>query len=338
MSTLHIYHSNVGAKLILRSPLVQLAEQWRDRTGSTEPIVLLTQCKVEELDAQARHYLLSPCGAKSNSESILAFIQQRGGEITENQRLSGKTLTNINFVLPWILSENPESVGEPTERAGVLEIVEFPAESETYIHTDSQIVQAIAKWKQESSFTGPIVIWSLVDTDDKPAHRSTRLLWPNDERHVNSLLSKLEQDRKLKVYLSPIPNPGSFADPWGKISGLNCVIPASNILEDQVEKSAEQLKPRFTDYAEMNLRHSHPKPPQEVVSSRTERTQATAEIRPAKRKKEKSPQPKVRHSLPPQKSKDQLVDKTSPDTTRTSHAPSLKFMTRLSSRFHKKRQ
>lgn len=322
MSTLHIYHSNVGAKLILRSPLVQLAEQWRDRSGSTEPIILLTQAKVGELEANANHYLVCPCGAGSNSESLISFIQQRGGEIIENQRLNGKTLTGIHFILPWILSENPESVGEPTERAGVLEIVEFPAEESRYIHTDSQIVQAIAKWKQESSFTGPIVIWSLVDTDDRPAHRSTRLLWPSDERHITSLLNRLEQDRKLKVYLSPIPNPGAYADPWGKISGLCCVIPNGA----PSSSNNPDLKPRETDYASLNLANKPPlidnsPPPSTII-----RTESIAEIRPPKGSS------KERHSLPPARQQRQ-----SSNDTHSSSPHSSKFRLRLSSRFHKKR-
>jgi len=235
MSTLHIYQSNVGSKLILRSPLVQLAEQWRDRSGSTEPIILMTHSRVEELDYTSRNYLLYPLDSKSADE-LTSFVVQRGGELKQNAKLKGMTLTGIHFTLPWLPVENPETVGEPTDRAGVLEIVEFPAEEVKYIHVDSQIVQALAKWKQDSSFTAPIVIWSVVDTDDDPAHRSTRLLWPTDERHVAALLAKLESEKKLKVYLSPVPNPGSYADPWGKVSDLSCILPADEEPEVSIQR------------------------------------------------------------------------------------------------------
>lgn len=242
MSTLHIYQSNVGSKLILRSPLVQLAEQWRDRSGSTEPIILMTHSKVEELDYVSRNYLLYPLDCKSADE-LIAFVVQRGGELKQNAKLKGVTLMGIHFTLPWLPVENPETVGEPTDRAGVLEIVEFPAEEVKYIHVDSQIVQALAKWKQDSSFAAPIVIWSIVDSDDEPAHRSTRLLWPTDERHVTSLLAKLQSEKKLKVFLSPVPNPGSYGDPWGKVSDLSCVLPT--------EEEPEVTIRRETAYAQV---------------------------------------------------------------------------------------
>jgi hypothetical protein len=38
----------------------------------------------------------------------------------------------------------------------------------------------------------------------------------------------LEQFRKPAIYVSPVPNPGSYADPWGKVEGLTFVFPGSN--------------------------------------------------------------------------------------------------------------
>lgn len=227
MSTLHIYQSNVGSRLILRSPLVQLAEQWRNRSGSTEPVLLMTQTRVEELEATSRNFLLWPFETE-NAQSLISFVVQRGGELVANSRLHGVTITNVSFYLPWLETENPESVGEPSDRAGVLEIVEFQAQFTTYIHMDSAIVQEIAKWKLDTSYTGPVLIWSVVDTDEEPAHRSTRLLWPTEGRYVNSLLHHLEQRKKPTIYLSPVPNPGSYADPWGKLEALTFVFPGNH--------------------------------------------------------------------------------------------------------------
>jgi hypothetical protein len=227
MSTLHIYQSNVGSRLILRSPLVQLAEQWRNRSGSTEPILLMTKTRVEELETSSRNFLLWPYETEM-SESLISFITQRGGEITPNNRLQGITITGVSFALPWMEYENPESVGEPSDRAGVLEIVEFQAQFTTYIHMDSQVVQIIAKWKLDTSFTGPILLWSIVDTDEQPSHRSTRLLWPIEPKYVNSLLHHLEQQKKPPIYVSSVPNPGSYADPWGKVENLTFVFPGTH--------------------------------------------------------------------------------------------------------------
>jgi len=266
MSTLHIYQSNVGSKLILRSPLVQLAEQWRDRSASTEPIVLMTHSRVEELDATARHYLLAPYESEA-AESLLAFIVQRGGEIAANGRLRGVTVTGMHFTLPWLPSENPESVGEPSDRSGVLEIVEFPAQEERYIHVDSQIVQAVARWKLDCSFTGPVLLWSVVDTDDEPAHRSTRLLWPTDERHVAQLLTRLEQEKNLPIYLSPVPNPGSYADPWGKVDTLSCKLPGDK--SSQRESAYAQVRVAKTSTEEPDSASAPPveaKPPSKLKS------------------------------------------------------------------------
>lgn len=246
MSTLHIYQSNVGSRIILRSPLVQLSELWRDRSGYKEPILLLTTSRVKQLEFKSTHHLIWPYQTE-HSQELLQFIKKRGGEIEDNNtKLHGVTITNGQFILPWIPSENPESVGECSERAGVLEIVEFPAQFAKYIHLNSPIVTAITHWKVNTGYPGAILIWSVVDTDEEEPHRSTRLLWPIEEAKVTSLLAHLDQDPLMQGFLTAVTNPGSYADPWGRVYDVSIVIPGN---KRESTSSSSQLTTSTTSSA-----------------------------------------------------------------------------------------
>ena len=223
MSTLHIYLSNFSSRLILQSPLVQVAEQWREWSRSTQPIVFLTHSKIRELDYEAKHYLVLPVRSEA-AGSLVEFVNQRGGAVEQKLGLEGRTLTGLNFLAPWVDSENPESVGTGSERGGVIEVVELTPYGFRYLHIDSKLVQLVARWKMQASYNGVVMLWTTADIEEEESPSPfTRVLAPVDKRYGQKLLEFIREDRTYASRFVLTPNPGSFADPWGAVESVSCI-------------------------------------------------------------------------------------------------------------------
>ena len=222
MSTLHIYLSNYSSRLILQSPLIQVAEQWREWSRSTQPIVFMTHSKIHELDYEAKHYLVMPVESET-ATSLVEFVNQRGGSVEPKLGLEGRTLTGLKFRVPWVESDNPVSVGTGSERGGVIEVVEFKPYGFKYLHIDSKLVQLVAQWKMQASYNGVVMLWTTADIDDEDASPFTRVLAPVDKRYGERLLQFIRDDRHYANRFVLTPNPGSYADSWGAVEDVTCL-------------------------------------------------------------------------------------------------------------------
>lgn len=224
MSTIHFYLNNVGSsRVILRSPLIYLCEQWREWSQSKIPIIIATQSQIGYLDSVSKDFLFYPTKTHKSRE-LIAFLSHRGKEIVEKSDFENLTLFNLSFTVPWIKFKNPPSIGVNNEKGGIVQIVEIFPYNLKYLQFNSKIINRISEWRQKSGFFDVILIWTQCDSNTEKNSSTVfhRLLWPQEEKYSKKLIDFVKEDVNFQNSFTQAVNIGFFADLWGNIENVTC--------------------------------------------------------------------------------------------------------------------